>query len=71
MGGALHESLYGLLFVAVAVATLLAAVAFVAPMVLPEPFAGAAARSDVWIVATASLTVLWSLLGLLALRLFV
>lgn len=71
MGRLLQESLYGLIFVACVVATLLATVAFLAPAVLPEPFATAAAESHIWIVATASLTILGMLFALLVLRRFV
>ena len=71
MGRLLQESLYGLIVVACVVATLLATVAFLAPTVLPEPFATAAAESHIWIVATASLTILGMLFALLVLRRFV
>ena len=71
MGRLLQESLYGLIVVACVVATLLATVAFLAPTVFPEPFATAAAESHIWIVATASLTILGMLFALLALRRFV
>lgn len=71
MGRLLQESLYGLIFVACVVATLLATVAFLAPTVLPEPFATAAAESHIWIAATASLTILGMLFALLVLRRFV
>ncbi|QLD90404.1 hypothetical protein HWV07_15720 [Natronomonas salina] len=71
MGRLLQESLYGLIFVVCVVATLLATVAFLAPTVLPEPFATAAAESHIWIVATASLTILGMLFALLVLRRFV
>lgn len=67
----IRESLLGLLFVACAVATILAAIAFIAPAVLPEPFATAAVESNLWIAATAALTVLAVMFLLLALRLFV
>ena len=70
MGGAIHDSLYGLLFVAVVAATFLAAAVLLAPTVGPEPFAGAV-PDGVWIVATASLTILGMLLVLLVLRLYV
>lgn len=68
MGRLLGESLFGLILVACAVETLLAVVAFLAPTVFPEPYATAAARSNVWIVATASLTILGMLFALLTLR---
>lgn len=67
----LWESLFGFLFVACAVATLLAAIAFAAPAVFPEPFATVAAESNLWVAATAALTVLAVMFLLLALRLFV
>lgn len=68
MGRLLEESLFGLLVVVCTVATLLALVAFLSPAVFPEPYATAAARSNVWIVATVSLTILGMLFALLALR---
>lgn len=68
MGRLLQESLYGLILVVCVVATLLAVVAFLSPTVFPEPYATAAARSNIWIVATASLTILGMLFVLLALR---
>lgn len=71
MGRWYRDSLLGLIFVACVVATLLAAVAFVAPTVLPEPFATQAARSNVWIVGTAALTIVGVMFVLLALRMFV
>lgn len=71
MGRLLQESLYGLIVVVCVVATLLASVAFLAPTVLPDPFATAAAESHIWIVATASLTILGMLFALLVLRRFV
>lgn len=68
MARLLRDSLYGLLVVACVVATLLAAVGFVAPSVLPEPFAAAAAASNLWIVATAALTILGVMFLLLVMR---
>lgn len=68
MARLLRDSLYGLIIVACVVATLLAAVAFVAPSVLPAPFAGAAAASNLWIVATAALTILGVMFLLLVMR---
>lgn len=68
MGRQIQESLYGLIVVVCAVATLLALVAFFSPTVFPEPYATAAARSHIWIVATFSLTILGMLFALLALR---
>lgn len=68
MGRLLQESLYGLILVVCVVATLLAVVAFLSPTVFPEPYATAAAQSNIWIVATASLTILGMLFVLLALR---
>ncbi|MCY4732496.1 hypothetical protein KY092_18305 [Natronomonas gomsonensis] len=68
MARLLRDSLYGLLIVACVVATLLAAVAFVAPTVLPAPFAAAAAGSNLWIVATAALTILGVMFLLLVMR---
>lgn len=68
MGRLLEESLFGLIVVVCVVATLLATVAFFAPTVFPEPYATAAARSHVWIVATASLTILGMLFALLSIR---
>lgn len=64
----LQESLYGLIVAVCTVATLLALVAFLAPAIFPEPFATAAAESHLWIVATASLTILGMLFVLLLLR---
>lgn len=68
MGRVLEESLFGLILVVCVVATLLAAVAFLSPTVLPEPYATVSARSNVWIVATVSLTILGMMFALLALR---
>jgi hypothetical protein len=67
MARLLRDSLYGLIIVACVVSTLLAAVAFVAPTVLPAPFA-AAAGSNLWIVATAALTILGVMFLLLVMR---
>ena len=68
MDRVLQESLFGLVLVVCVVATLLAIVAFLAPTVFPEPYATAAARSHIWIVATFSLTILGVLFALLTLR---
>jgi hypothetical protein len=68
MDRVLQESLFGLVLVVCVVATLLAIVAFLAPTVFPEPYATAAARSHIWIVATFSLTILGMLFALLTLR---
>lgn len=68
MARSLRDSLYGLLIIACVVATLLSAIAFLAPTALPEPFAAAAAGSNLWIVATASLTILGVMFLLLAMR---
>jgi hypothetical protein len=68
MDRVLQESLFGLVLVVCVVATLLAIVAFLAPTVFPEPYATAAARSHIWIVATFSLTNLGMLFALLTLR---
>jgi hypothetical protein len=64
----LDDYLYGLLLLVCVVGTVLATLAFLAPAILPEPFATAAARSNLWIVATASLTILGMLFALLAMR---
>lgn len=64
----LDDYRYGLLVLVSSVATLLAILAFLAPAVLPEPFASAASTSNLWIVATASLTILGMLFVLLAMR---
>lgn len=71
MGRWYRDSLLGLIFVACVVTTLLALVAFVAPAVLPEPFATQAASSNVWIVGTAALTIVGVMFVLVALRLYV
>lgn len=64
----LDDYLNGLIVLVCVVATLLSILAFLAPAILPEPFATAASESNVWIVATASLTVLGMLFALLAMR---
>lgn len=71
MGRWYRDSLLGLIFVACVVAALLATVAFLAPAFLPEPYATMAASSNVWIVATAALTIVGVLFVLIGLRLFV
>lgn len=68
MGRPLQESLYALLLVACLVAAILASAAFLAPELFPEPYATAAAESDIWIVATASLTLLGAMVLLLVFR---
>lgn len=71
MGRWYRDSLLGLIFVACLVTALLAALAFAAPTILPEPFAGRAASSDLWIAGTAALTIVGVMFVLLALRMYV
>lgn len=71
MGRWYRDSLLGLIFVACVVAALLATVAFLAPALLPEPYATMAAGSNLWIVSTAALTIVGVMFVLIGLRLFV